>query len=119
MKNICPFAVVAVVAVITCCFCSCEKNDVASDVIVFYGTVVDAKSGEPLWNAIVDAEESKALTGVDGTYELPVAYHGSHADMYVQLKVKASGYSMDTYNHNFGKKEFGKRVKVDFALVRY
>ena len=59
-------------------FASCEKEKkTQSGVVTFYGTVTESTNGEPISGVQItisgsDATPSSAVTGSDGSYELPI-----------------------------------------------
>lgn len=125
-KKIFSFALYAITAMIVCCFTSCEKK--VSNVITFYGTVIDAQTGEPVWNAKVSCRDYSTVTGNDGVYEFDIPFQNSleheFVKEFVELKVYKDGYQDpdylgDTYHwHVCLAAELGKRIKVDFAIKR-
>lgn len=60
-------------------FASCEKEAKPhSGIVTFYGTVTDSNTGSPVSGVQIkmggsDATISSAVTGSDGTYELPLS----------------------------------------------
>ena len=69
-------------------FTSCEKEDLGTGSV--YGIVTDKATGEPIKNAgvLVNETGSKAVTGVDGYYNVPELNSGTYT-----LSITKTGYT--------------------------
>ncbi len=132
------FFMIAMLCIATLCVftaCKKDKNNPDSDIleeVVLYGTVIDASTGDPIYNAEVAIEKipdlskdgntddsdfgviGSSVTGNDGSYEFTinnVAKNGHYA-----IYAEKNGYESKDATVSFAHTKDGGRVKSDFSL---
>lgn len=104
---------------------SCSNQNVPSetkDEVTVYGSVIDASTGDPLYNAQIYLTEwevgivGSTVTGQDGTYEFSI--NKPNRGVAFLVEAEKDGYKDDQITISFKDVTAGGKMKVDFRLIK-